>query len=189
MPNLVRGFTVVETLVAITVLAIAIAGPLSIAFQGLRSAELAKDQITASYLAQEGIEFIRAKRDENYLNGNPVTWASLFNTCNVAVDPDGCWVDMSEIPATWGSCGNAACTAIGENPVDYQSSTGLYGHSLSSSVDSKYTRIIKMTGRDIDGDPGIVDEYLISSTVTWKTGSIDRSITVEETITEWQENI
>lgn len=180
-----KGFTVVETLVAITVLAIAVAGPLSIAFQGLRSSELAKHQIIASYLAQEGIEFIRITRDEDYINPTPlpVNFTTLYDNCNVAVTVNGCWIDMTDF--TWGTCTNATCSNQG--PVEYQDSSGKYAYDNDPTyLPSLYTRIIKMTLQDIEGGTG---EYLVTSTVSWKTGPIDRSVVVRETLTNWEANI
>lgn len=58
-----NGFTLVETLVAVTILVVASLGPIAIAAQGIASAAYAKDQVTASYLAQEGVEFVRHVRD------------------------------------------------------------------------------------------------------------------------------
>lgn len=60
-----RGFTLVETLVAITILMIAIAGPLVIATKGLTSATYSKDQMIASFLAQESMEVIKNVHDNN----------------------------------------------------------------------------------------------------------------------------
>jgi Tfp pilus assembly protein PilV len=51
------GFTIVETLVAITILMIAIAGPLTIAQKGLTASTYARDQMIASFLAQDGLEY------------------------------------------------------------------------------------------------------------------------------------
>lgn len=172
------GFTVVETLVAVTVLAVSVAGPLSIAFQGLRSAELAKSQITASYLAQEGVEFIRAMRDQDYIDGAPINWATTFNTCTGAF---GCWIDMPDFE--WGVCNDSTCSNQG--PVEYHAASGRYGYA-NGYIDSAYTRIVKMTAQDIDGGAG---EYLITSTVSWKTANIDRAVVIRETITNWQSAI
>lgn len=66
-----RGFTIVETLVAITILMIAIAGPLSIASKGLTGAITSRDQMIATYLAQESVEVIKNIRDNNIANGDP----------------------------------------------------------------------------------------------------------------------
>jgi type II secretory pathway pseudopilin PulG len=63
------AFTLIETLVAISILTIAITGPLAIIAQALRSSYFARDQITAYYLAQEAIEYIRNQRDMNGLKG------------------------------------------------------------------------------------------------------------------------
>src|SRR5512146_2123672 len=65
----VAGFTLIETMVAVLLLAIAIAGPLTIASKGLSSALIAKDQIGAYYLAQDAVEYVRFARDANRLGG------------------------------------------------------------------------------------------------------------------------
>ena len=62
-----QGFTLLETMVAVTLLTIAIVAPMSLTTQALGSAYYARDQITASYLAQEGIEAVRSVRDANIL--------------------------------------------------------------------------------------------------------------------------
>ncbi len=69
------GFTLVETLVAITILLLAIGGPMFAVSQSLKSSYYARDQITAFYLAQDAIEYIRNLRDENALTGG--TWSDF----------------------------------------------------------------------------------------------------------------
>lgn len=56
------GYSLVEVLVSIAVLLLAILGPMSIASQGIKSAQFALEQNTAFFLAQEGIEAIFALR-------------------------------------------------------------------------------------------------------------------------------
>src|SRR6202042_2338797 len=61
------GFTLIETMVAIALLMLALIAPMSLAAQSLTAAYFARDQITAFYLAQEGIEIVRSVRDANII--------------------------------------------------------------------------------------------------------------------------
>lgn len=82
----VRGFTLVETMVAITIVTLAITAALFSANSSLVAANIARDQLTASYLAQEGIEKVRLQRDNQYLvayggaNASAVAWANFLSS-------------------------------------------------------------------------------------------------------------
>jgi hypothetical protein len=97
-----KGFTIIETLVAISILMIAIAGPLTIAHKGLLAALYAHDQVTASYLAQDAMEYLKNVRDNNVKSGRD--WLTGFSGCTVvdAADPTLlCTVDtVTGNPAT-----------------------------------------------------------------------------------------
>lgn len=78
-----RGFTIIETLVAVTILMISIVGPLTIAQKSLMASIYARDQVTASFLAQDIIEKIKNDKS-NALLLNTVfgTWVSNYqNPC------------------------------------------------------------------------------------------------------------
>ena len=62
-----EGFTLIETMVAIALLMVALIAPMSLAAQSLTAAYYSRDQITAFYLAQEGIEIVRSVRDANII--------------------------------------------------------------------------------------------------------------------------
>ena len=59
-----RGYSLVEVLVAISVLLIALVGPLTIASSGLKRANFAKEQTLAIFLAQEGMEAVVKLRED-----------------------------------------------------------------------------------------------------------------------------
>ena len=63
-----KGFTLLETLVAISVLLIIIIGPMTIAQKGVQNAFFANEQLTAIFLAQEATEAVRELRDAEALD-------------------------------------------------------------------------------------------------------------------------
>ncbi len=82
------GFTLVETLVAIAIIMVAITGPYASAAQAVAAARIAREHTIATFLAQEGIEIVRAERDKVYLHdcftttgcsGTTVWWNNGFN--------------------------------------------------------------------------------------------------------------
>ena len=58
-----KGFTLVETLVALSIFSLSVLALMVALGGGLKSTNFAKSKITASYLAQEGIELMRNMRD------------------------------------------------------------------------------------------------------------------------------
>lgn len=62
-----KGYSIVEVLVAVTLLLFAIVGPITIASKGLQSARYAREQNTAFFLAQEGLETIVRFRNNGVL--------------------------------------------------------------------------------------------------------------------------
>lgn len=85
------GFTLLETIVAVTILMISIVGPLSLASKGIVYADYVKDEITAFNLAQEAMETIRSIRDENVGNLSTSEWLKDIDKC---VSPNICRLDI-----------------------------------------------------------------------------------------------
>lgn len=59
-----RGYSLVEVLVAITILIIAVIAPMTVASRGIQVGVFAREQATAIFLAQEAIEMVTAVRNE-----------------------------------------------------------------------------------------------------------------------------
>jgi type II secretory pathway pseudopilin PulG len=97
------GFTIVETLVAITILMIAIAGPLTIAEKALSAAIYARDHLMASYLAQDAMESIKNIVDTNEItihggnNSQSIDWLDAsndgFTELSYCSSTSGCEID------------------------------------------------------------------------------------------------
>lgn len=169
-----KGFSMVETLVAITILLFALVGPMTIAADGLQSTFFAREQTTAFYLAQEAIEFVQYERDSAVLAGG-----SFFDALPAACDPsnvDGCGVEMRSL--SFIDCSGEAGEAcvIEEDSGGIGTDWGLFTHGGDEAT--AFTR--KMW---IDEDV-VSQEAEVRVEVTWESGifDTDRTITIESYI-------
>jgi prepilin-type N-terminal cleavage/methylation domain-containing protein len=63
-----NGFSIIEIIAALAVIAIGFIGVMSLAVQNSRVEYTNKNTLIAAHLAQEGLELARNKRDDNFLN-------------------------------------------------------------------------------------------------------------------------
>lgn len=177
-----KGFTLIETLVAVLVLMMAIAGPLTLASKGLQVTLIAKDQDIAFYLAQDAVEYVRWVRDTNKLRGS--SWlAGLDGTANGhtnlgglggnCTSANGCIVDsLKDTTTTYGGSGS---------PLLYDSTNNYF--SYTSGTASLFTRVVKIATA-VGGNAG---EASVTTTVTWSdAGNVLRKVVVREDIFDWQ---
>ncbi len=175
-----RGFTLLEALVSIFILTLTIVAPMSIASSTLFQATVAKEQVTAFYLAQEAIEGVRSIRDGNVLKGGE--WLTGLGAAGgISLGPcigQDCRIDVVSNPVSVVSCG--ACTT----PINYNSSTHLYQYSSigSSNQPSNFIRTVRIDS--IPSNPS--NEVSISVTVSWNIGKISRTFVARENIFNWQ---
>ena len=80
--NKSRGFTLVETLAAIAIFTASILAVMAVLANSISDTNYAKKKITAAYLAQEGIEYVRNMRDSYILGAYGGTWVS-FKDANI----------------------------------------------------------------------------------------------------------
>jgi type II secretory pathway pseudopilin PulG len=62
-----KGFTLVETLVSTMIITLVILGPLTVASNASTYAKITKDNLIATYLAQEAIELLHHQQDSVYI--------------------------------------------------------------------------------------------------------------------------
>jgi type II secretory pathway pseudopilin PulG len=176
--QLSTGFTLVETMVAISLLTIAIVAPMSLTTQSLSSAYYARDQITAFHLAQEAIESIRHARDRNVLknalgiteaNGDPINLLKGFPA------------NLSK-PFTIDTTTDAMNTCSGTCPALKKTPEGLYNYS--SGTVTPFVRSINATFINNGTEPQ--DEIRLTVTVTWQSGSLhSRSFVISNNLYRW----
>lgn len=160
-----RGFTIVESLVAITILVLVITGAASAIQIGTSSYIFSKNQVIASYLAQEGFEQIRNIRDENGLKNRD--WLTGLSACSSA-----CIVDPIANPAP------VACTPGSCPMLRQDTSTGFFGYNLAWPA-TIFRREIVLTQIN-------ADEISVVVTVNWSKGLVNRQFRARENLLNWQ---
>jgi prepilin-type N-terminal cleavage/methylation domain-containing protein len=159
-----RGFTLIETLVAVSLLVIAIVAPMSLVSQALTTAYYARDQVAAYSLAQEGIEAVRAVRDGNILsNATAGTSYGLLDGIPIG--------QFFTVDAT--VSGGAGLTPCGGTcaflKVDPQGV--LYGHDATWTTLTKFRRTAYAQYAGPAGINSGHDEIRVTVTVSWETAT------------------
>jgi len=186
--NTARGFTLVETLVAISIFTVSLLGMMTILSGSISNTFYAKQKIVASYLAQEGIEYIRNMRDTYVLySADGQTGWNSFNdnlSTHSCMTENGCFLNADNLfslptpmpmtKVTLTACSSSTCPS---GILSYDSTTGKYGFTGTVST---FTRKIVVN---------IVssEETRISSTVSWAQGSGNYSIVFSESLFNWVE--
>ena len=162
-----KGFTIIESLVAIAILIVVITGTLSAIQTSLSSYIFSKDQVIAFYLAQEGFEQIRNIRDENGLQSLP--WLTGLGPC---LGGNACRVDAVADTLT-------GCGAPGSCPVLRQDATsGFFGYTPAWSA-TIFRREIMLTQIN-------ADDISVVVTVDWSKGIVNRQFRARENLLNWQ---
>lgn len=175
MPQLKkRGFTLLETVVALGVILSAIAGPYSLAVTGIINAGASKNKLAAINLAQEGIELVRKIRDDNAL-------LIAAGTLGTNRWDDGITSGDWEIDAVQGTL-----LPYSGQPLKFDPAIELY--QLNSGTPSIFTRRVTIDNPHAPPTLGIPasDQILVRSTVSWSDKTAVKSVSLEEVIYNWQ---
>ncbi|MEA2715549.1 MAG: hypothetical protein QOG91_577 [Candidatus Parcubacteria bacterium] len=170
------GFTLIESLVAITILMIAIAGPLTVASKAYHAALDARDQTIAGNLAAEGLEYINNLKDNDLANN---TWPPAAATC---IETALCGISL---PADWGAvspvflpCSNPAmngCTL-------WISDSHGYTYDPTAGSASPFMRTFYLTPAPAGS------QYLATVVVSWTAGSFGNQVQLQELLSNYDNN-
>lgn len=190
--NSTTGFTVVETLVAIAVLLLAISAPLTLAERSLASAEAARREVSAFYLAQEAMEFVRNHKDSNAIDSGGRDWLKDLDECFDTPGEDeesnkenGCGIDLTESGSRQiNECSEARnddCTLYQNIDESDEDLYGVFGMERSSNdwQATDYTRRVFVD--EISQDK----EARVTAIVSWSEGIGPKSVRVTSTIFNW----
>ncbi|MDO8408096.1 MAG: prepilin-type N-terminal cleavage/methylation domain-containing protein [bacterium] len=186
-----RGFTLIETLVAVTILTLAVVAPLYVANRAIVSSQIARDQLVASYLAQEGIEYVRTMRDHEFLVAYSAGGATVSNdawdafasgsgsgsiasciTTTCTLDPAKQMGTGSGFALT--SCSGNACGLLYLSNGVYTQQSDIVGSSVTPFV------------RTIQATPASTNDMRIVSTVAWTSRGTPYTVSVYDHLVPWQ---
>jgi type II secretory pathway pseudopilin PulG len=142
------GFTLLEALVAISILMVAVVAPITIAQKGLSSAVYTKNQMIASYLAQDAIEYVKNKRDENILN--KYEWLEDLGNC---LNNLSCQIDTIT---------GSILPYLDNQPLHKDPINNFYGYETGGTK-TNFIRKINITKKEIND----FNEALINVVVRW----------------------
>lgn len=177
-----RAFTLVETMVAIAILAVALVGPFIAVQNALRASYIARDQLIASQLAQEGMEYLRFIRDNNYLNSRD--WLDGFtdatrNLCFSATEtsPSGhCTLDPKLGDFHQTSAAMVEHASVAAAPSLALDAQRVYTQSAGSETPFKRTvQIVTLSDTEIRA----------TVTVSWVTVGQTYSVVVVDILQDW----
>ncbi|MBI4101527.1 MAG: hypothetical protein HY443_01005 [Candidatus Nealsonbacteria bacterium] len=166
-----KGFTLLESLVAIFFLTTGIAGAFILVNQTAVSSQLIESRLEAVYLAQEGIEFVRNARDANFLkiyNGTASDWLEGLRDCQA-----GCERDYDD----------SAFTPFSSQYLKVNG--GFYGYDSGENTVFK-RKIIISEFTELDDPPdGIDDRIKVSVEVSWSERGSPHKIILQDYIYKW----
>lgn len=201
--NRKSGFTLMETMVAIFIIMLAITGPMVFTQNALRAAFLSRDQITAFFLAQDAIEYIKNIRDGHVVDiikspsDNPSGWLgdgnnNLIKLCLDGLNNDGeCTVDTTKNESAGiKTCKNANSTpgCVGDPLSNYKPLNFKDGSYFTNEIANGGTIVPSLFAREIKLKTIQANkEVEVTVTIRWKSheGVGIREVVVKENIYNW----
>lgn len=166
-----KGFTLLESLVAIFLLTFGIGGAFVLVSQTAISSQLTESRLEAIYLAQEGIEIVRNLRDANFLKiykGFGGTWLDGLGNCQAGCERDYDDTAFSPFSGRYLKIGG-----------------GFYNYDLGQDTFFK-RKIIISEFADLDSPPdGVDDRVKVSVEVSWSERGSPHKITLQDFIYKW----
>lgn len=190
-----EGFTLIEVMIGMMILAVAIVAATNLLISLMRVNENNVKNLQAYYLSQEGIEFVRNVRDTNWMHN--LDWAGESdqqkNLWGGSLDGD---FTVNLLASAWGpgsTSKNTVADFVGLKqylPLNLSMTGGASIMRHDGFLSSEPGSDAETTGfvRDINiVDSDACDEcVLVTSTVSWKVGSKDKSLYLQEILTNWK---
>lgn len=168
-----KAFTLVEALIAISIMIVGILSGLVLVTRTLYNSVIIRDRLTASFLAQEGMELVRQIRDTNFLRtlspGGSGNWRDGLSTGRYIIETN---VESGD--------------PIRLVPVEEEASNLFYDNNYKIynyndlGTPTSFNREIQI--EDIPDQP---NEVRVKVIMRWETKGINFGLTVEDHLFNW----
>jgi prepilin-type N-terminal cleavage/methylation domain-containing protein len=168
-----KGFTLIETLVAASILAVTLTALMNVMAQNVFNASYTKNKTVATLLAQEGIELVRNIQDDFLLNntftgGNFGSFLIMDSALSPCLTGNDCIIDPLDLSVV--ACG-------GECPnLRYGGGDGFYSYQ-ESDTETVFKRNIRL-------EP-VEQAVLVEVEVFWSQGQSEFSIDYQMYLFPW----
>ncbi len=158
--NCNKGFTLIEALVALTLLTVGLIPAFMQASNAVALSGAVRNSLIASNLAQEGVEVVRSMRDANWFASAPFTTGldSCLGGCRVQ------WDSSAIMPLS------------GNPPIKFDSLSGL--HQYATGTDTMFSRMMTITAVS-------AHELRVQATIDWRERSGNKTFTLEYHLYDW----
>lgn len=180
-----RGFTLVETLVAISIFLIVTTVVMTTIQQSLQANRQASEVEVATFLATEGIEAIRQIRDSNRLNyvtGRDFSANWLNNIDDDCINGAVCQVNINNsVDSRVSVCPSDECQA-------FNLTNNGYGYSsFNNPVATPFKREVTFDYNCATSDEVERNRIGVVSTVSWSEEDPNAVVTVKESLFNWED--
>jgi Tfp pilus assembly protein PilV len=185
------GFSLVETLIAVVIIIMSVVAPLSIASHAITFANVARDEVTATNLAQESIEFIRNERDFSALNiaadATPVLPSSRFKNFLAKFGYDyitptsstGCFITTASTTGCALDIRNSTTTSFATDFTDTSFTNGTLQLVNLSSATCAASNTCYISVNSLGTTPTYIYGYVDAANTDWRPTSYTRTIQME----------
>ena len=186
------GFTIIEALVAIFILTISVSSMLGVTASSATSARYSNNEITANYLLQEAVDYIRNNRDTIafQMKDASIGWGTFLNKyspcfsnmCDIKIE-DFNPADTTGVDVL--SCPGSACESLYYDKDDALGgvTSFFYSHDKNFGELSNFVREVKM--EKVDGSD---DQIKVTATVRWKNGTSTKTQSLVVYLLNWQKD-
>jgi len=173
-----KGFTLIETMVAILILSVALAALISLISGSLFISRYNKNEITVNYLLQEVIDYVKNDRDTKIFQEG-LSWSEFLSEYQTAgcFNGSGCKIEVSSGDIS--RCGESSKGDLCDDVLFYNENgeDNFYGYNNGGTQEAGFRRTIKMVNEN--------DNLNITVTLRWKNGNSEKTRSLESTLMNW----